>query len=75
MRNSSRAPEAPGLSSGNGWYVAFYNSQCCGLTVDYQTTNVAHLGRPELTKNHKFSFSFSLAGIGSFANPLGSFGG
>ena len=55
--------------------VGFYNSQCCGITLDYQTTNVAHLGRPELTKNHKFSFSFSLAGIGSFANPLGSFGG
>jgi lipopolysaccharide assembly outer membrane protein LptD (OstA) len=55
--------------------VAFYNSQCCGITIDYQKNDLSYLGLPDLTTNHKFGFSFSLAGIGSFANPFGSFGG
>jgi LPS-assembly protein len=54
--------------------LGFYNSQCCGLSVDYQIRDISYLGTPN-RRIHQFNFSFTLAGIGSFANPLGSFGG
>lgn len=54
--------------------VAFYNSQCCGVSVDYGASDVSHLGIPNLKSNHHFGVSFTLAGIGSFSNPFGSFG-
>jgi len=54
--------------------LAFYNSQCCGLSVDLQMRDIAYLGLPRQTVR-QINFSFTLAGIGSFANPLGSFGG
>jgi LPS-assembly protein len=50
--------------------VGSYNSQCCGVSVDYQVFDLSHLGR----RNRTFNFAFTLAGLGSFANPLGSFG-
>jgi len=34
-------------------------------------TNLSHYGRRD---DKRFSLSFSLAGIGSFVNPLGVFG-
>jgi lipopolysaccharide assembly outer membrane protein LptD (OstA) len=52
-------------------YLVYYNSQCCGISFDYQTVG-AGLGLPS---DRRFGFSFTLAGIGSFANPFGSFGG
>jgi hypothetical protein len=54
--------------------VAYYNAQCCGISIDYQSRGIpAAFGasRGERT----FGISFTLAGIGSFSNPLGSFGG
>ena len=54
-------------------WSAFYNAQCCGISVDYQIYNVAPL-TTGLRQDHRFNFSFTLAGIGSFSNPLGSFG-
>jgi hypothetical protein len=51
--------------------VGYYNSQCCGITVDWQSS----VGYSTLPTNRLFSVSFTLAGIGSFANPMGSFGG
>jgi hypothetical protein len=53
--------------------VAFYNAQCCGITVDYQTVNLSHLG-VGVEKDRRFGISFTLAGIGSFSNPMGAFG-
>jgi LPS-assembly protein len=53
--------------------VAFYNSQCCGVTVDYQAVNVANLGISTVPTDRRFAISFTLAGLGSFSNPLGSF--
>lgn len=50
---------------------AFYNAQCCGVAVDYVVVNYSHYG---LRNDKRFSVSFSLAGIGSFVNPLGVFG-
>lgn len=49
----------------------FYNAQCCGIAVDYAITNLGHLG---LRNDKRFSVSLTLAGIGSFTNPLGVFG-
>jgi LPS-assembly protein len=54
-------------------YSVFYNAQCCGLSVDYQVMSLSHI-RPEIKSDRRFNFSFTLAGIGSFSNPLGSFG-
>jgi hypothetical protein len=52
-------------------YLFYYNSQCCGISFDYQTVG-AGAGLPA---DRRFGFSFTLAGLGSFANPFGSFGG
>jgi LPS-assembly protein len=52
--------------------VAYYNSQCCGVQVDYATADISNLGLANTPSNHKFGVSFTLAGIGSFSNPLGS---
>jgi LPS-assembly protein len=57
--------------------AAAYNSQCCGIAAEYQSFNYAiggfaGLGIPQ---DRRFNLSFTLAGIGSFSNLLGSFGG
>lgn len=49
----------------------FYNAQCCGVAFDYAVTSLSHYG---LRDDKRFSFSFTLAGIGSFTNLLGVFG-
>ena len=57
-------------------YSAYYNAQCCGIAVEYQTFNLAGsfagLGIPE---DKRFNLSFTLAGIGTFSNLFGAFGG
>lgn len=52
-------------------FGAFYNAQCCGVAIDYVVANYSHYG---LRNDKRFSLSFSLAGVGSFVNPLGVFG-
>jgi LPS-assembly protein len=57
-------------------YQFFYNSQCCGLAFDYQTVDLSHFSGLAFTgSDRRMSISFTLAGIGTFSNPLGSFGG
>jgi hypothetical protein len=51
-----------------------YNAQCCGVNVDYQTFSFGHLPSLPSRTDRRFGISFTLAGIGSFSNPLGSFG-
>ena len=57
-------------------YIAYYNAQCCGVAVEYQSfnfqTGFANVG---VTKDRRFNVSFSLAGIGTFSNFLGALGG
>lgn len=55
---------------------ASYSAQCCGISVDYQVYNLSHLSALGIAAkaDHRFNFSVTLAGIGSFSNPLGSFG-
>ena len=52
-------------------FTGLFNTQCCGVSVDYAVTNLSHFG---LRDDKRFSISLSLAGIGSFTNPLGVFG-
>ena len=54
--------------------IAYYNAQCCGVSFDYQTRGLpTSFGGTQTERT--FGISFTLAGIGSFSNPFGSFGG
>jgi hypothetical protein len=54
--------------------IAYYNAQCCGVSFDYQTRGLpTPIGGTQTERT--FGISFTLAGIGSFSNPFGSFGG
>jgi hypothetical protein len=57
-------------------YLAYYNAQCCGVAFEYQTFNFTpgFAGVP-IPQDRRFNVSFTLAGIGSFSNVLGAFGG
>ncbi len=57
-------------------WTGFYNAQCCGVVVEYQEYNFAG-GDPRflVPKDRRFNLSFSLAGVGSFSNLFGAFGG
>jgi LPS-assembly protein len=57
--------------------IGHYNTQCCGLIVEYQkfnygTQSASAIGVP---KDHRFNISFTLAGIGTFSDLFGAFGG
>jgi len=54
--------------------TGFYNSQCCGLAVEYQREVFPQSIRG-VSVDRRINFSFMLAGLGTFANPLGSFFG
>lgn len=55
--------------------VVYYNAQCCGIGFEYQTYNFAGATAPGLPKDRRFNISFTLAGIGTFSNLMGAFGG
>lgn len=60
----------------NQRYVAFYNAQCCGVSFEYQAVNYPN--NPNqfyLAQDRRFNMSFTLAGVGSFSNFFGAFGG
>jgi hypothetical protein len=54
--------------------VVSLNAQCCGVTFDYQVLQAAAFGPATIPADRRFGVSFSLAGLGSFSNPFGSFG-
>jgi LPS-assembly protein len=54
--------------------VLSYMSQCCGIAAEYQSFYVGTFANIGVKTDRRFNFSFSLAGIGTFANLLGSFG-
>jgi LPS-assembly protein len=56
-------------------FMAYYNAQCCGFAVEYQSYDLSQLGFSPVAEDNRFNFSFSLAGIGSFANFFGALGG
>ena len=55
--------------------LAYYNTQCCGISFEYQSYNLEGLGaRVRVDHDRRFNLSFTLAGLGSFSNMLGAFG-
>ncbi len=51
--------------------TGFYNAQCCGLAVEYQTFNYSFSSLPA---DHRFFLSFTLAGLGNFSPFNGAMG-
>jgi lipopolysaccharide assembly outer membrane protein LptD (OstA) len=52
---------------------AFYNAQCCGIAVDYQTRPAVNV--VGATSNHMFFISLTLAGLGSVSPFSGGMNG
>jgi LPS-assembly protein len=56
--------------------MGFYNAQCCGITLEYQTYNFPFFDpRFPIPQDRRFNVSFTLAGVGTFSNFFGAFGG
>src|SRR5438093_11270496 len=56
--------------------IAHYNSQCCGIAVEYQKFNFGtRAGAVGVPRDHRFNLSFTLAGIGTFSDLFGAVGG
>ena len=56
-------------------FVAYYNAQCCGFAVEYQTWDLSRITTSPVAQDRRLNFSISLAGIGTFSNLFGSMGG
>ena len=54
---------------------AYYNAQCCGIVMEFQTMNFQGVPGITVPQDKRFNISFSLAGIGTFSNFLGALGG
>ena len=55
---------------------AFYNAQCCGLALEYQTFNFGGVsGSTGIPADHRFFLSFTLAGLGNFSPFNGALSG
>lgn len=60
----------------NQRYIGFYNAQCCGVSFEYQAVNYPdNNSRFLYPQDRRFNMSFTLAGVGSFSNFFGAFGG
>jgi LPS-assembly protein len=56
--------------------IAHYNTQCCGVAVEYQKFSYGtRAGQVGVAKDHRFNLSFTLAGIGTFSDLFCAFGG
>jgi hypothetical protein len=55
--------------------VGSYMAQCCGVQAEYQQFNYpSGFGLP-INVDRRINFSFMLAGLGTFSNFFGAFGG
>jgi LPS-assembly protein len=55
---------------------ATYFAQCCGFGVEFQNYNYAQISSSiPVPADRRFNFSFTLAGLGTFSNFFGAFGG
>jgi len=55
---------------------AFYNSQCCGLAFQYQSFNFGGVTSGlNVSADHRFFLSFTLAGLGNFSPFNGAMSG
>jgi lipopolysaccharide assembly outer membrane protein LptD (OstA) len=55
--------------------TAFFNAQCCGLVVEYQELGIGSFAAASPLKIRRFNLGFTLAGLGTFSNFFGNFGG
>ena len=55
--------------------VGYYNAQCCGLVIEYQQYNFPQYSSFAIPQDRRFNIGFTLAGLGTFSNFLGAFGG
>jgi LPS-assembly protein len=53
----------------------FYNAQCCGIAVQYQTYNYGPGSSAPIPADHRFFLSFTLAGLGNFSPFNGALNG
>jgi LPS-assembly protein len=59
----------------NHRYVAYYSAQCCGIQFEFQSFDYSANTNILVAKDRRFNMSFTLAGVGSFSNFFGAFGG
>jgi hypothetical protein len=50
-------------------------AQCCGFEVDVQNYNYTQSSASPVSRDRRINFSFVLAGLGTFSNFFGAFGG
>lgn len=56
--------------------TGYYNAQCCGFAAEFQTYNYGGLRSVTgIAQDRRFTFSITLAGIGTFSPPFGGLGG
>jgi LPS-assembly protein len=56
--------------------VAHYNTQCCGIALEFQKFDYGTRSRDVgVRSDRRFNLSFTLAGIGTFSDLFGAFGG
>ena len=56
--------------------LVYYRAQCCSVGFEYMVYNFEGLGsRVAVPRDRRFNVSFTLAGLGTFANILGAFAG
>jgi len=55
--------------------VGYYNAQCCGVAVEYQTVNFPQSSAYPVPQDNRFNIAFTLAGLGTFSNFFGALGG
>lgn len=56
-------------------FLVYYNAQCCGISFEFQSFNFEGLGaRVPITSDRRFNITFTLAGLGTFANVFSAFG-
>ena len=55
--------------------IASYMAQCCGLQVEFQSFNYPETAGIPINADRRFNFGFVLAGLGTFSNFFGAFGG
>ena len=53
----------------------FYNAQCCGIAIEYQTYNYGAGSSSPIPADHRFFLSFTLAGLGNFSPFNGALSG
>ena len=57
-------------------YMAYYNAQCCGVAVEWQTWNFqGSFAGLDVPQDRRFNISFTLAGIGAVPSFFGALSG